>query len=147
MKNIFSYISYGNLVWLFTYDNNPDILEKLQRKCMRIINFKSFQAHTNPLFKNLKILKLKDVFQLELLKFVFDYKNKNLPHILNMLFKETGMTHSHNTRGVTNKNLYIPAFNSTHFGQWTLKYQCPYRADGRNFQLGGAKCLKKGTLV
>ena len=93
---------------------------------MRIINFESFQAHTNPLFKNLKILKLKDVFQLELLKFVFDYKNKNLPYILNMLFKETGMTHSHNTRGVTNKNLYIPAFNSTHFGQWTLKYQCPY---------------------
>ena len=93
---------------------------------MRIINFEHFQAHTNPLFNNLKILKLKDVFHLKMLKFVYDYKKKNLPHVLNTLLKKIDMTHSHNTRGMSNKNLFIPAFNSIHFGNWTLKYQCPY---------------------
>ena len=27
---------------------------------------------------------------------------------------------------MSNKNLFIPAFNSVHFGNWTLKYQSPY---------------------
>ena len=54
---VYPYLTYGNLIWGNTYQM------KLQKKNVRLISFKSYLEHSNPLFHNLKILnifKIKD---------------------------------------------------------------------------------------
>ena len=63
---IFSHLNYGQLLW----GCNITRLNKLQKKSIRIICNAKYNAHTDPLFKELKMLKLNDMFQLQCLKFI-----------------------------------------------------------------------------
>ncbi len=45
----------------------------------RIINHKKYRAHTDPLFKSNKILKLNDLYKFHVIIFMFDYLNNKLP--------------------------------------------------------------------
>ena len=51
----------------------------LQKRIVRIISKKVFDAHTNPLFKSPMILKLEDIYSLHLGKFMFSVKNNTVP--------------------------------------------------------------------
>ena len=42
----------------------------LQKQCIGSITFSDFNAHTNELFNNLKLLKLNDIIKCEILKFL-----------------------------------------------------------------------------
>ena len=46
---------------------------KIQKTALRIINNKPFRAHTEPLFKNNKLLKIEDIYKLNVLLFMHDY--------------------------------------------------------------------------
>ena len=46
----------------------------LQKRTVRVISKKGFDAQTDPLFKNLKILKFEDIYSLHLWKFLFSFK-------------------------------------------------------------------------
>ena len=46
---------------------------------MRIISLSTYNAHTEPLLKNLEILTIKNLFDLNCLKFVYNYKKENFP--------------------------------------------------------------------
>ena len=47
--------------------------------CIRIINFCDFNSHTDPLFSELKLLKVNDIFLLSKLYFMFDFMKENIP--------------------------------------------------------------------
>ena len=47
---------------------NTNIIVKLQKKSIRTISNSKFNAHTEPLFKELRILKISDIFNLQCLK-------------------------------------------------------------------------------
>ncbi len=66
---ILSHLNYGILIW--GYEN--DRLTKLQKKAIRIITLSKYNAHTEPLFKRLKLLKLIDLLHLNELKFYYKY--------------------------------------------------------------------------
>ena len=51
----------------------------LQNRIVRVISKKGFGAHTEPLFKNLMILKLEDIYSLHLAKFMFSFKTTSIP--------------------------------------------------------------------
>ncbi len=55
---------------------------KLQKKAMRIINVSKYNAHTDPLFKNGKLLKIEDILKLNELKFYYKFENGSLPNYL-----------------------------------------------------------------
>ena len=46
----YSHMTYGSLVWSLTTQNNLDSIFRLQKKGIKIINFASFNEHTNSLF-------------------------------------------------------------------------------------------------
>ena len=48
------------------------------------------KLHTDPLFKKIKILKMKDIIQLELLNFGYGIDHKILPQPILDLFKKMG---------------------------------------------------------
>ena len=61
------------LVWGSTYPTHLRRLVLLQNRIVRVIKKKGFDAHTEPLFKNLMILKLEDIYSLHLGKFMFSF--------------------------------------------------------------------------
>ena len=63
-------------------------IEVLQKKCLRIITFSDFNNHTNPLFINLKLLKVKDLIKLHQLKLVFEFYEKVIPTDLQSCFEK-----------------------------------------------------------
>ena len=75
-----SHLNYACQIWGLFDNKYIDRIFKIQKNALRIIFTKSgFNAHTNPLFKELKILKLEDHNTLLNCLFVHDYFNKRLP--------------------------------------------------------------------
>ena len=58
----------------------------------------SYNAHTNPLFSESKILKLGDLYELEVGKLMYDAIRNTLPTPLSFLYIPNSTVHSHNTR-------------------------------------------------
>ena len=68
-------LNYCILAW----GHNCKRLIKLQKKALRIISISKYNAHTDPLFKKYRILKLPHILQLQELKCYHKYINKKLP--------------------------------------------------------------------
>ena len=54
-------------------------LDVQQKKAIRAINLAKYNSHTSLLFKNCKILQLKDMFKLCCLKFYYNIENGSIP--------------------------------------------------------------------
>ena len=67
----------------------------LQKSIIRIINKSDFNAHTEPIFKDLGILKFNDI---HLLQFMCSCKNSFLPPKLNNNSSQSNQFHSYNTK-------------------------------------------------
>ena len=52
----YSHLSYGCGIWGLTTKSNIDIINNVQKRCIRIITFSDFQAHTNQLVIDLKLI-------------------------------------------------------------------------------------------
>ncbi len=73
--------------------------DKLQKKVIRGLNLSKYSDHTEPIFKELKLLKVKDILKLQELKFYFKYNNRKLPYYLQSLpFSTNSDIHDHETR-------------------------------------------------
>ena len=86
-NSLFSpFLQYGILVWGLTFESyiNPVLL--LQKRVIRAIAFEHFTSSTTPLFSDLKILKLHDLFKLKLLTFVYECANKISPSCFHSFF-------------------------------------------------------------
>ena len=70
---------------------------------MRILNFAPFDAHTNPMFIDLKIIKVRDMFDLQHLKLSHNCFFNNLPgdimNLLSSIKEEVAAAPSHNVGG------------------------------------------------
>ena len=118
----YSHLLYGCSVWTLTTLNHLKSITILQKICVRILNFSLFNSHTNELFADNNILKFKDIIQIEQIKLVFEFKNKNLPTELLDLFNLNSNVHSHFTRNVANEGLHVPQIYSTNFVEKSLRY-------------------------
>ena len=57
-----------------------------------------FNAHTEPLFKSLNILKISDIFDKQYLKFYHKFCSDMLPVFFNNMYIKHGHIHQHDTR-------------------------------------------------
>ena len=122
----YSHLIYGCNLWGITSEENLDKIEKLQKKCVRIITFSDFNSHTNPLFIDLKILKVRDVIKVQQLKLAYEYCNNLIPSDLRKFFNCTFETHSTNltSRSKDKFCMTIPIIKTVHSGNKSLKFQC-----------------------
>ena len=92
---VLSHLNYGILAWGYQTDR----LYKLQKKAVRIISLGKFNCHSEPLFKKLQLLKIKDIHTLQELKFYHQLKNNQLPsYFRNMTNDHDLDTHPYPTR-------------------------------------------------
>ena len=76
-----------------TTQKNLDSVFRLQKKSIRIINFATFNQHTNPLFLDDRIIKFPDVIKLNQLMLVQQFNNKTLPRELENLMEHIANIH------------------------------------------------------
>ena len=75
---VLSYLNFGILSWGYKCDR----IVKLQKKAVRIISLSKYNAHTEPIFKNLRLLKVNDILKQQELKFYYKFKHGLLPKYL-----------------------------------------------------------------
>ena len=93
-----SHLNYGNLLWGCANKKSLDKIENLQKKCLRNVSLKSYKAHTEPIFKDLNILKLRDKLTYCRSIFMHQYKNKKLPTSFSDTYKDITNTDELQTR-------------------------------------------------
>jgi hypothetical protein len=81
---ILPHLTYGIILW----GTKAEKAFKIQKKVMRNIANKKYNAHTNPLFVKLNILKIHDIYKIQELKFAYKFHNDLLPtYFLNDFIK------------------------------------------------------------
>jgi hypothetical protein len=58
---VYPYLIYRNLIWGNTYRTRIQKIMNIQKKIVRLMKFKSYMEHTEPIFKELNIL---DIFKI-----------------------------------------------------------------------------------
>ena len=86
----FSHLINGCNLWSLTpRKKNITRIERLQKKCVRIMTFAPFNAHTNPIFQETELLKVEDVIKIQQLLLIYDFQGNCLPDDLMNLFQYT----------------------------------------------------------
>ena len=93
---------------------NPVFL--LQKRVVRAISFAHFTAPSSPIFSDLKILKLHDLFQLKLLSFVYDCVNKISPSCFHSFFDLVESVLRYGTWQVTKNDIFLTQKNTLQYG-------------------------------
>ena len=81
---IHSHLIYGITAWGNSSATNT--LYLLQKKALRLINNKAYASHTDPLFKQEKVLKVHDIYTVFTALHVHDLLAKNLPSSFDKFF-------------------------------------------------------------
>jgi hypothetical protein len=99
---IFPYLQYCNITWASEYTTLIQGLFVLQKKAIRIVCKKPWDAHTQPLFKFLHTLKLNDINKHQTSCFMYKAINNQLPHFFKGYFKLNKDVHHYHTRQFQN---------------------------------------------
>ena len=73
---VLPHFNYNLILWGHKFNK----IEKLQKRIVRVTSCSKYNAHTEPIFKVLKILKLQDLYKQSLLNFYHKHQNDNLPY-------------------------------------------------------------------
>ena len=120
-----SHISYGCQVWGFKI-NSISKTFLLQKKAIRLMSFANKDAHTDPLFKKLEIIKLQDIITSINVLFVHKTLNGESPTFFNNFFQKYKPTHNYNTTRNPNSMFSIPPGSvlTTNIMENTFKIKC-----------------------
>ena len=98
---VLPHLNYGILTWGATTKH----LQKLQKWAIRTITNSKYNAHTEPLFKKLDLLKICDLYKVKAIKLYFKYQNNFLLSYFNGIFTFMQPPQEYQTR---NRNTVYP---------------------------------------
>ena len=116
-----SHLFYALPVWASTYKTYLLKLKKLQNKALRIISKCPIRSNMTPQYYKFKILKLEDLCNFEIAKFMHKLSYKKLPINFNYYFTCISEVSSHTTRHVSNNDIFSPRVLTSH-SQRSIKY-------------------------
>ena len=94
----------------------------LQKRAIRTISKPPFDAHTGPIFKELNILSLHNIYLAQIGKIMFQYKAGLLPTCFENIFLLRSQIHVHNTK---NANYFSLPKCKTNIRLFSFQYQGP----------------------
>ena len=92
---IVPHLNYGLKLW----GPRSKAVALIQKRAIRVITRSKFFAHTSPLFKEHKLLKLEDMYKLQCLKLHYKIEHNTVPSFISSLLVHNRDIHSYNTRG------------------------------------------------
>lgn len=124
---VYPFLTYAVAVWGSASDTSLKSLHILQKKVTRLITFNDLfvdqpgpLVHTKPLFKELKILTIFDIFKLEVSKFVYDCLHFTNPIQFNIYYKSCSSFYK--TTSNNKQKLFKPIVRTTIYGLKSIKY-------------------------
>ena len=108
-----SHLSYCTIVWGGTSNKNIELLLRLQKKALRIITRSKYREHASPLFKNLRLLKMKDLYKIQIALYVHKhiYNHVSFPAQNSSFVKFKEAPNDHDTRNATHR-LFVLAYKT-----------------------------------
>jgi len=94
--------------------SNLNSLQILQNRAVRILTLSAYKAHSDPLFHSLPILKIADIYKLQIAVFVHKSINRLFPPDLNTFYSHFSFPNARNnyqTRNTIGK-LELPSFRT-----------------------------------
>jgi hypothetical protein len=81
------HLNFAVEIWINANAGLVNGIYLMQKNAIRIISNAKYNAHTEPLFTQLNILKLPDLIELSRVKFMHNYVSKKLPISFNEIWK------------------------------------------------------------
>ena len=75
----YPYLTYCNFIWASSNVTNQPQIYLLQKRAFRAISEADYKPSTKPLFANLKILGVFNIYSLQVISFMYLYHNGALP--------------------------------------------------------------------
>ena len=119
---IYSKLQYGILVWGTASKTHLRELIVRLNNIVRIITFSRNCNRMSNLYKSLYLLKLTDMYKLELTKFMVVLHDNRLSKIFYDALTKLESVHDHNTRQLT-KNVYFKPSVYKNIGRETTLYR------------------------
>ena len=148
---VYSHLSYGIESWGSATETNIHRLVILQNKAVRILSgAQYFQVHgqepgplpsSNPLYKTLEILKIVDIFQLNIAKFVYSTLTFESPNNFHTWFSYDHEIHEHSTRSGAN------IISNNYFDTGIIVPTYTLHTKGSNNNFGKNMIQKSGPLI
>ena len=120
-----AHLRYGCQTWF--HSNTKAIKEKieqLQKKALQIIAFSDFRAHSWPLFKKWKILKIKGIVGMQNCLLSHFFLKDGLSKSFEFFFQKCTNTHSTPTRSSMSEYLYMLRFRSSKYCMNSITNTC-----------------------
>ena len=99
---ILSHLQFAITSWEFEWER----LSKLQKRAIRILTNSRYNAHTDSLFKSLNLLKIKDIIDVQCMKFWYKFVNNNLSTYFASMFRYNHKLYEIQTRSHERLHLY-----------------------------------------
>ncbi len=94
----YPYLTYGVLLWGSDCQTHMKKLEIMQKKAVRIVAKEAYNSHTDPLFSHFNLLKLVDIYKLNLGKYMYCRVHHLLPEPINQTIVPNEKIYQHDTR-------------------------------------------------
>ena len=106
-----SYITFTNAIfiatlylWHFAWGTNTAETFKILKNSLLILTNGKYNTHINPLCKSLSLLKIHDIYNLNVIRFYFSYRHRHyrlLPkYVISYNFTYRSNIHEHHTRSM-----------------------------------------------
>ena len=116
------FLLYGLSVWGMTYPSFLERIYVLQKKVLKAITFSDITASSDPLFDRLQVLELADLFQVQILSFVYECVNKIAPSYFSGYFTSINMIQNIGTCQSKKGDLSALGCNTTKYGIRSIHY-------------------------
>ena len=121
----YPFLTYGITVWVTGSETYLKLVQITQKKVVRAMTFSNLTAHSLPLFSNLKLLKVNDLYKLSISSCVYECHNNLAPTHFTDYFTQISAIHSCNTRGAAHGDYFIVRKNTLVYGICSLQLQSP----------------------
>ena len=109
---IYPYLTYCIESWGNTFDSYLSPLIKLQKRAIRTITNSPKRSHTAPLFKDLNMLDIRQLYIFSVQLFMQKFHQNKIPNIFGDFYTPNIAVHSHNTR--QSRLLHTPMSRTSH---------------------------------
>ena len=94
------------------------------------MTYSDLTAHSLPLFSNLKLLKVDDLYKLSISSFVYECHNNLAPTHFTDYFTQISAIHSYNTRGASHGDYIIVRKNTPVYGIRSICFKLMVQRSG-----------------
>ena len=118
-----SQIQYSLLNWGRAAKNHLRKVEVLRNNILKACLFRPRNYPTTSLYSKLIVVKIKDMFQMEIAKFMFKFNNLMLPFFFDSYFTKLDKVLNYNTRQKS-RNEFHQSFVGSEIGKKSLHQMC-----------------------